>query len=97
VALGRPAEGPAQGGRRTATANLEASERFGTVERRNYLWERQYTGDSYVTELATHSDHHRLAREIATPLYDAIAHVIEAAAGITVTMRTALITAKTLG
>jgi SAM-dependent methyltransferase len=66
-------------------AEIEASGRFAYVAHRRYLWDIEYTADTYIALLDTYSGHRALADERRNRLYDRIRRRIEARPGGRVT------------
>jgi SAM-dependent methyltransferase len=77
--LGQPAE------IRVASDWLEAEfadqTGFTDIEVRTYPTPVTYTTEEYLALIGTHSDHHLLSAESRDPLFERIAHVIDAAGG----------------
>ena len=66
-------------------AEIEASGRFDYVAHRRYLWDVEYTPETYIALLDTYSGHRALDDERRNRLYDRIRRRIEATPGGRVT------------
>ncbi|TMQ10549.1 MAG: class I SAM-dependent methyltransferase [Deltaproteobacteria bacterium] len=77
-----PPDDPIGAAREELVGEIDASGLFGPVDVRMYPWTQAYSTARYLDLLDTYSDHATLADELRTPLYDAIAKVIERRGGV---------------
>lgn len=78
--------------------SIASSGAFETPEIRTYLWERQYSRDQWLDQLATHSDHRTLDPERLGRLLDAVGTTIDEFEGtMAVRYTTTLIVARLRG
>lgn len=78
----RPVEDAVETAQQMLAGEIDASGLFGPVEVKLYPSPTTYTTARYLELLETHSDHTVLAPEHRTPLYQAIAEVIERRGGV---------------
>jgi len=78
----RPADDGVDAMQRDLVAEIDASGLFGAVEVLRYPWTATYPTARYLDLLDTYSDHALLAPEHRTPLYQAIAEVLEPRGGV---------------
>jgi SAM-dependent methyltransferase len=63
------------------SSELDASDRFGPMEFRRYVWDETYTTAEYLDLLSSYSGHRALTAEARDRLYDCIGARIDAAGG----------------
>jgi SAM-dependent methyltransferase len=78
-----------------AAEGIAQSGEFGPAEQREYAWTLRYTGEEWIENLRTHSDHLALDPEVAERLYAALGDVIDAHGGVVpISVSTVLVTAS---
>lgn len=74
---------------------ITATGLFGPCQLRTYSWAQRYSGNQWLDQLATHSDHALLPAHQLSDLFNAVDRAIERLGGsITVQYETCLITAR---